>query len=80
MWSVRESAKQDLIKLLADSGTSLNFTHDQSDLGEFQEVHDDNFDMQTAMKSPLLAVKGVGCMFLMASGSFRTRAEKTIQL
>ena len=52
--------KQDLIELLADSGTSLNFTHEQSNLSEFQEVHDDDFDVQTAMKSPPLTVKGGG--------------------
>ena len=32
------------------------------------------------MKSPPFVVKGVGCMFLTASGSFRTRSEKTIHL
>ena len=52
--------RQDLIELLADSDTSLNFTHEQSDLSEFQEVHDDDFDMQTATKSLPWAVKGVG--------------------
>ena len=76
----KKSAKQNLIELLADSGASLNFTHEWSNLSEFQEVHDDDFDVQTAVKSPPLAVKGVRCMFLMASGSFRTRAERTIQL
>ena len=76
----KKSANQDLIELLADSGASLNFTHERSNLSEFQEVHDDDFDVQTATKSPLLAVKGVVCMFLTASGSFGTRAERTIQL
>ena len=52
--------RQDLIELLADSDTSLNFTHEQSDLSEFQEVHDDDFDVQTAAKSPPLVVKGGG--------------------
>ena len=46
----KTNKKQDLIELSADSGTSLNFTHEWSDLSEFQEVHDDDFDMQTAMK------------------------------
>ena len=43
----KTNKRQDLIKLLADSGASLNFTHEQSDLSEFQEVHDDDFDVQT---------------------------------
>ena len=60
----KKNKKHNLIELLADSGTSLNFTHEQSDLSEFQEVHDDDFDVQTAAKSPPLAVKGVGCMYV----------------
>ena len=35
-------------------------TSEQSNLSEFQEVHDDDFDVQTATKSPPLAVKGGG--------------------
>ena len=54
----KTNKKQDLIELLADSSALLNFTHEWSDLSEFQEVHDDEFDVQTAMKSPPLAVKG----------------------
>ena len=72
--------RQDLIELLADSGTSLNFTHERSNLSEFQEVHDDDFDVQTAAKSPPLAVKGVGCIFLMTSVTSGTRSEKLIRL
>ena len=72
----KKGTNQDLIELLADSGTSLHFTHEQSNLSEFQEVYDEDFDVQMASKSPPLAVKGVGCMFLTASGSFRTRTEK----
>ena len=56
----KNNKRQDLIELLADSSASLNFTHEWSDLSEFQEVHDDDFDMQTAVKSPPLAVKGGG--------------------
>ena len=56
----KTNKRQDLIELLADSGTLLNFTHEQSNLSEFQEVHDDDFDVQTATKSPPLAVKGGG--------------------
>ena len=72
--------KQDLIELLADSSTLLNFTHEQSDLSEFQEVHDDDFDMKIAMKSPPLVVKGVGCMFLTTSATSGIRSEKLIWL
>ena len=60
----KTNKKQDLIELLADSGTSLNFTHERSDLSEFQEVCDDDFDMQTVAKSPPLAVKGGGGMYV----------------
>ena len=56
----KKNKKQDLVELLADSGASLNFTHERSDLSEFQEVHDDDFNVQTAAKSPPLAVKGGG--------------------
>ena len=76
----KTNKKQDLIELLADSGASLKFTHEQSDLSEFQEVHDDDFNMQTAAKSPPLAVKGVGCMFLTTSVTSGTRSEKLIRL
>ena len=76
----KTNKRQDLIKLLADSGASLNFTHEQSDLSEFQEVHDDDFDVQTAMKSPPLAVKGVGCMFLTTSATSGSRSKKLICL
>ena len=33
----KNNKRQDLIELLADSGASLNFTHEQSDFSEFQE-------------------------------------------
>ena len=75
-----KNKKQDLIELLADSGTLLNFTHERSDLSEFQEVHDDDFNVQTATKSPPLAVKGVGCMFLTTSATSGTRSKKLIHL
>ena len=71
----KNSKRQDLIELLADSGASLNFTHKQSDLSEFQEVHDDDFDSQTAAKSPPLAVKRVECMFLTTSATSRKRSK-----
>ena len=76
----KTNKKQNLIELLADSGASLNFTHEQSDLSEFQEVHDDDFDMQTATKSLPWAVKGVGWMLLTTSATSRTRREKLIHL
>ena len=76
----KTNKRQDLIELLADSSTLLNFTHEQSDLSEFQEVHDEDFDVQTAVKSPPLAVKGVGCMFLTTSATSRTRSKKLICL
>ena len=75
----KTNKRQDLIELLADSGASLNFTHEQSNLSKFQEIHDDDFDMQTAVKSPPLAVKGVGCMFLVTSATSRS-SKKLIHL
>ena len=69
----KKNKRQDLIELLADSGASLNFTHERSDLSEFQKVHDDDFDVQTAVKSPPLAVKGVGCMFLTTFYDFQDK-------
>ena len=76
----KKNKRQDLIELLADSGALLNFTHERSNLSEFQEVPDDDFDMQTAAKSPPLAVKGVGCMFLTTSATSGTRSERLIRL
>ena len=76
----KENKKHDLIELLADSGASLNLTHERSDLSEFQEVHDDDFNVQTAAKSPPLAVKGVECMFLTTSVTSGTRSKKFICL
>ena len=76
----KKNKKHDLIELLADSGASLNFTHEQSDLSEFQEVHDEDFNVQTAAKSPPLAVKGVGCMFLTTSANSGIRSKKLIHL
>ena len=76
----KKNKRQDLIELLADSSTLLNFTHEQSNLSEFQEVHDEDFDVQTAAKSPPLAVKGVGCMFLMTSATSGSRSKKLICL
>ena len=76
----KKNKKQDLVELLADSGASLNFTHEQNNLSEFQEVHDDDFDVQTAVKSPPLAVKGVGCMFLTTTANSGSRSKKLICL
>ena len=76
----KTNKKHNLIELLADSSALLNFTHEQSDLSEFQEVHDDDFDVQTAAKSPLPAVKRVGCRFLTTSATSGTRSEKLIHL
>ena len=55
-------------------------THEQSNLSEFQEVHDDDFDVQTATNSPPLTVKGLGCMFLTTSATSGTRSKKIICL
>ena len=48
----KKKSGQGLIEMLADSGASLNFTHDQSDLSEYQEISDEDFSVQTASKFP----------------------------
>ena len=81
MWNVKKNKKHDLIELLADSGASLNFTHERSNLSEFQEVHDDDFDVQTAAKSPPLTVKGGGGMYVPHNFcNFWVKKQKTYSL
>ena len=76
----KKKSGQGLIEMLADSGTSLNFTYDRSDLSEYQEISDEDFSVQTASKSPSLAVKGVGSMFLTISRGPKKRTKVTIWL
>ena len=76
----KKNKKQDLVELLADSGALLNFTHERSDLSEFQEVHDNDFDVQTAAKSPPLAVKGGGMYVPHDFCDFWVKKQKTYLL
>ena len=76
----KTNKRQDLIELLADSGASLNFTHERSNLSEFQEVHDDDFNMQTAVKSPPLAVKGGGMYVPHDFCNFQVKKQKNYLL
>ena len=76
----KKKSGQGLIEMLTDSGASLNFTHDRSDLSEYQEISDKDFSVQTASKSPSLAVKGVGSMFLTIFRGPKKKTEVTIQL
>ena len=76
----KTNKKQDLIELLADSSASLKFTHERSDLSEFQEVHDDDFNMQTAAKSPPLAVKGGGMYVPHSFCEFWDKKQKNYSL
>ena len=76
----KKNKKQDLIELLADSGASLNFTHEWSNLSEFKEVHDDDFNVQTAAKSPPLAVKGGGMYVPYDFCDFQDKKQKNYSL
>ena len=55
-------------------------TSEQSNLSEFQEVHDDDFDVQTATKSPPLAVKGGGMYVPHNFYNLQVKKEKIIHL
>ena len=76
----KRNKKQDPIELLADSSALLNFTHEQSNLSEFQEVHDDDFNVQTAAKSPPLAVKGGGMYVPHDFCDFQDKKKKAYSL
>ena len=75
----KRNKKQDPIELLADSSALLNFSHEQSNLSEFQEVHNDDFDVQTAAKFPPLAVKG-GMYVPHDFCNFQDKKQKTYSL
>ena len=67
----KKKSGQGLIEMLADSGASLNFTYDRSDLSEYQEISDQDFSVQTASKSPSLAIKGWDLCSLRSPGVLR---------
>ena len=60
-----KSRNSKTIELLADSGASLNFTNQRSDLCEYEEIESQSV-MTASADSPLLAV-GKGAMFISTS-------------
>jgi hypothetical protein len=71
---------KDQIDLLADSGASLHFTIQRSDLSEYEVVDDKNFTVTTASASHPLTVAGHGLMYLTTSGIHRQEAGRVIHL
>ena len=63
MQSVRHQKTQDTIEIMADSGTSISFTHTKSDLSEFKQLNNKNFIAKTASNTTL-HIRGVGVMML----------------
>lgn len=56
--------KDHTIEILADSGASLTFTNDRSDLSEYETIDDNELIVQTASKSNPLRVRGKGAVFI----------------
>jgi hypothetical protein len=71
---------KDQIDLLADSGASLHFTNQKSDLSEYEVVDDKDFTVTTASAGRPLTVAGRGSMYLTTSGIHRQEAGRVIRL
>jgi hypothetical protein len=65
---------KDQIDLLADSGASLHFTNQRSDLSEYEVVDDKDFAVYMASAGPPLTVAGHGSIYLTTSGIHRQEA------
>ena len=57
------------INLLADSGASLHFTNQRSNLSDYEVVNEEDFTITTASAGHTLTVQGRGSMYLQTSGS-----------
>jgi hypothetical protein len=55
---------QDMIEIMADSGTSNCFTHSKSDLTEFEVVNDNDLVVKTASKTVSLKITGKGAWMI----------------
>jgi hypothetical protein len=66
---------KDQIDLLADSGASLHFTNQRSDLSKYEVVDDKDFTVYTASAGPPLKVTGHGLIYLTTSGIHRKEAR-----
>src|ERR1700678_3674878 len=71
---------KDQIDLLADSGASLHFTNQRSDLSEYEVVDDKDLTITTASAGHPLIVAGHGSMYLTTSGIHRQEAGQVIHL
>jgi hypothetical protein len=71
---------KDQIDLLADSGASLHFTNQRSDLSEYEVVDDKDFTVTTASAGRPLTVAGRGSMYLTTSEIHRQEAGRVIHL
>jgi hypothetical protein len=71
---------KDQIDLLADSGASLHFTNQRSDLSEYEVVDDKDFTVTTASAGRPLTVAGRDSMYLTTSGIHRQEAGRAICL
>jgi hypothetical protein len=64
---------KDQIDLLADSGASLHFTNQRSDLSNYEVVNKKDFTVTMASASHPLTVAGQGSMYLMTSGNHKEK-------
>jgi hypothetical protein len=71
---------KDQIDLLADSGASLHFTNQRSNLSEYEVVDDEDFTVITASAGRPLTVAGRNSMYLTTSGIHRQEAKQVIHL
>jgi hypothetical protein len=55
---------QDMIEIMADSGTSNSFTHSKSDLTEFEVVNNNDLVVKTASKAVSLKITGKGAWMI----------------
>ena len=59
------------INLLADSGASLHFTNQRSDLSDYEVVNEEDFTVTMASASSTLRVQGKGLIYLQTSESHK---------
>jgi hypothetical protein len=66
---------KDQIDLLADSGASLHFTNQRSDLSNYEVVNKKDFTITMASVGHPLTVAGQGSMYLMTSGNHKEKGS-----
>jgi hypothetical protein len=72
---------KDQVDLLADSGTSLHFTNQRSDLSDYDVVNEKNFTVTMASAGRPLTVAGHGSMYLMTSENHKDKESgRVVQL